>query len=155
MLVLDKSDLHTSVSFVPKTSVDGIPSGAIIGGRTADNFPLYIVQMALMGNLDARNNYAEYSIAGGSPGSSTDWDYMVIVYSEYCLSKCRQFLWFDHVNQRWACSLTRVSFIMPQPANQCQPACKSYFFPVTCSYQITFHIMYFSFALIEMGFLSE
>ena len=97
MLVLDTSDLYTSVSFVPKTSVDGIPSGAIIGGRTADNFPLYIVQMALMGNLDARNNYAEYSTSNGSPGTITDWDYMVIVYSEYCLRKC---IWFRLILSR-------------------------------------------------------
>ena len=84
MLVLDKSDLYTTVSYVPKTSVEGIPSGAVIGGRTADNFPLYIVQMTLSGNLDIRNNYGEYHKDGGGSGFSTEWDYMVVVYSKYC-----------------------------------------------------------------------
>ena len=81
MLVFDKSDLYTTVSYVPKTSVEGIPSGVVIGGRTADNFPLYIVQMTLSGNLDARNNYGENHKDAGGPGISTEWDYMVVVYS--------------------------------------------------------------------------
>ena len=81
ILVLDKSDPYTSVSYVSKTLVDGVPPGAVIGGHTADGFPLYNVRALLPASLDARNNYAEY-YSEKRTINSTDWEYVVVDYSE-------------------------------------------------------------------------
>ena len=70
------------MSYVSKTSVDGVPWNAVIGGYTADDFPLYIVWPSQTGNLDARNDYAEYIDLDDNASNSTDWMYMIVEYSE-------------------------------------------------------------------------
>ena len=80
---MDASDQYTVVSYVPKTSVDGVPDGAIIGGHLADQSPLYFAQADLMGYWDPQKNYAEYPAASSS-ATSTEWDFMVVHYSKYC-----------------------------------------------------------------------
>ena len=84
MLAVNDSDSYTRVSFVSKTSVDGVPPGAVIGGHTADGFPLYVIQMFLMGNLDARNDYGEYVTHSSNniPRNDTEWRYLIVEYSE-------------------------------------------------------------------------
>ena len=87
-LVQDQPDPYTTVSYINKTSVDRAPAGSVIGGHTADGFPLYIVWSDFAGNLDTRNDYSEYSDLDSSVKRSSDWQYMVVVYSEFCpLSK--------------------------------------------------------------------
>ena len=82
MLVLENSDPFTTVAYVNKTSVDGVPLGAIIGGYTPDGFPLYVTWSSLTGNLDARNDYVEYVDLTGNAVTSTEWFYIVVDYSE-------------------------------------------------------------------------
>ena len=84
MLAVNDSDSYTRVSFVSKTSVDGVPPGAVIGGHTADGFPLYVIQMFLTGNLDARNDYGEYVTHSSNniPRNDTEWRYLIVEYSE-------------------------------------------------------------------------
>ena len=83
-LVQDQPDSYTTVSYINKTSVDRVPAGSVIGGHTADGFPLYIVWSTFSGNLDIRNDFSEYAGFGDSVSRGEDWRYMVVGYSEFC-----------------------------------------------------------------------
>ena len=78
---MNKSFSYAKVSYVPNTSPDGVPAGAVIGGYTADYFPLYVVQLIVMGCLDARNDYGECLNHDGTPFTANTWNYMVVEYS--------------------------------------------------------------------------
>ena len=80
----DQPDPYTTVSYINKTSVDRVPAGSVIGGHTADGFPLYIVWSEFNGNLDTRNDFSEYAGFSGTADRSGDWRYMVVSYSEFC-----------------------------------------------------------------------
>ena len=83
MLAVDNSIMYVGVSYVPNsTSLDGVPAGAVIGGYTADHFPLYIVDLGLMGYHDLRNNYGEFLYHGNIPSTATTWNYLVVEYSK-------------------------------------------------------------------------
>ena len=82
MLAVNKS-ISYAVSYVPKnTSLYGVPAGAVIGGFTADHFPLYIVELGVMGHLDAHNNYAECLYHRNIPTIATTWNSLVLEYSK-------------------------------------------------------------------------
>ena len=87
MLVLDESDPYTAVFYIPKTSVDGVPPGAVIGGHTADGFPLYVVWSFLTSSLDVRSGVAEYVSHQDVAVTRTEWDYMIVDYSEWLCNK--------------------------------------------------------------------
>ena len=82
MLAVNKSISYARVSYVPNTSMDGVPAGAVIGGHTTDNFPLYVVKLdGGMGYLDARNNFGECMYSGNISFTATTWNYLVVEYS--------------------------------------------------------------------------
>ena len=83
-LVQDHPDPYTTVSYINNTSVNRAPAGSVIGGHTADGFPLYIAWSTLTGNLDTRNDFSEYAGVTSSADRSGDWQYMVVGYSEFC-----------------------------------------------------------------------
>ena len=83
-LVQDQPDPYTRVSYINKTSINRVPPGSVIGGHTADGFPLYIVWSNFSGNFDTRNDFSEYAGYGDSANRSEDWSYMVVNYSEFC-----------------------------------------------------------------------
>ena len=91
MLALDESFSNVKMTYVPKTTVEAIPAGAVVGGYTVDHFPLYVIDMGVFGHLDTRNNYAQALNHGNIPLKSTKWSYLVLQYREFLLNRQRMF----------------------------------------------------------------
>ena len=77
----------TALRWIQNVSVSGAPRGSVVGGRTMDGHPLYLVKAGndvfgfyVAGNHDLRNDYAEYEYYGSH--KSNNWYFLTLIYSK-------------------------------------------------------------------------
>ena len=77
----------TALRWIQNSSVSGAPRGSVVGGRTMDGHPIYVVKAGkdvfgfdVAGNHDLRNDYAEYEYYGSH--MSNNWYFLTRIYSE-------------------------------------------------------------------------
>ena len=83
-----EEDPQIELVWVQRGSEPGAPPGSVVGGRTLEGHPLYVVKggkesvgFEVSGNHDSRNNYAEFEFHGSKQMS--DWYFLTVEYSRY------------------------------------------------------------------------